>query len=507
MDAMPEPVIEKSGVAQAECFDNIPSLKTEIPHVDVRVRHKKSREEKRLVRKQDMLILPLLSGSLFFGYLDRGQIGNARVMGMQVDLRLTSQQFYNCVMMFFLGYMVLELPAGLLLRICPPRFVLGVNAVLFGIFACAMASAKSYASVMVLRVLIGFAEAFVNNAYLYISLWYRPNELSTRTAAIYGMSPVAGAISGIISWGLEKHVDKVLGFDSWQWLFIIEGAITIFWGLIVIALLPGLPDTVIQKGNFFFRHEDERKMISARMVASQNTEGSRARYHQILIALKDPKMYLGSAIIGAQGIGIGAFSVFLPTFIKEFGFSALDTQLYSMIPYAFGLLTLITVPYTSDRLNRKFPILLGCLCTSITGFVILLSTTNKVALVAGACFVLAGAYPGLAISVAWSFTFHGGYTKRVTTTWASQIFIQCESIIATQVYDHPPRFFKGHGVALGFYILAAICTVIVYFMLSRANADRDRRAEELVQSGQIDDSADKTFEDLCDFHPRWRYAL
>jgi hypothetical protein len=69
--------------------------------------------------------------------------------------------------------MVIELPAGLLLRICHPRYVIGGAAITFGVIACCMSAAKSYASLMVLRVLIGLAEAFVNNAFLYTSMWYR----------------------------------------------------------------------------------------------------------------------------------------------------------------------------------------------------------------------------------------------------------------------------------------------------------------------------------------------
>lgn len=210
---------------------------------------------------------------------------------------------------------------------------------------------------------------------------------------------------------------------------------------------------------------------------------------------------------GAQGIGIGAFSVFLPTFIHEFGFGELTTQLYTMIPYAFGLVALVSVAFLSDHLNHKAWVAFGCLCTSIVGFVILLATTNKVALVAGACFVLAGAYPGLVVTVAWGLTMHGGFTKRATQIWILQIMIQCESIIATQVYNKPPRFFKGHGVALGFYMLAAASVVVLYFIVTRANAERDRRALEFRQRGEADPKSQQTIEDLCDFHPDYRYAI
>lgn len=406
-----------------------------------------------------------------------------------------------------LGYMLVELPAGLTLRYVHPRWIFSAALISFGVCAACLAAAKSYAAVMVLRVLIGLGEAFVNNAYLFLTLWYKPQELSVRTAAIYCMTPVAGAISGIIAYGTGKNLQGTAGISAWKWLFVIEGVVTIAWGLVAAAFLPALPENVTEKGSFLFPHERERQIIHTRFRQSQNTAGAKFRAHQISIGLKDPKMYLGAMMVGAQGIGIGAFSVFLPTFINAFGFGALETQLYSMIPYAFGLATLIGFSYLSDKIGKRAMPTLGCLSITTTGFVILLCTTNKVALLAGACFVAAGAYPGLVISVAWLLPMHGGYTKRATCMWIIQIFIQCYSIIATQVYRTPPRFFLGHGIAVGLYVLAAISTIALYFICRAANNKKHQRAADFAARDEVDPESEKDFEDLCDFHPRYFYTL
>lgn len=112
-------------------------------------------------------------------------------------------------------------------------------------------------------------------------------------------------------------------------------------------------------------------------------------------------------MMGGWGLCVGAFSVFLPTFINEFGFTPLETQLYSMIPYAFGFFALVMMSFVSDYLNHRAFIIFGSYAVTILGFIILLTTTNKVALMAGLCFVLAGVYPGTIVSVAWTVTFHG----------------------------------------------------------------------------------------------------
>lgn len=133
---------------------------------------------------------------------DRGAIGNARIMGFQKDLHLSNDQFFNCLMMFCklsarcyvaptntlvrpdVGYMVFELPAALSLRIIHPPYVYGTAVISFGICAACMSTAMSYAAVMVLRLLIGLAEAFVQTGFVFISLWYTKDELTTRCGTI-----------------------------------------------------------------------------------------------------------------------------------------------------------------------------------------------------------------------------------------------------------------------------------------------------------------------------------
>ena len=211
-------------------------------------------------------------------------------------------------------------------------------------------------------------------------------------------------------------------------------------------------------------------------------------------------------MIGTAGIGIGAFSVFLPTFIREFGYGRVHTQLLTMIPYAFGLVGLVFFSWLADRLQQKILTTLGCTLISCVGFVMLLGTTNKIALVAGSCFVAGGAYPALVTAVSFTLPMHGGYTKRATSMWGTQVFVQCYSIIATQVYRDPPRFFLGHGIALGLYALGVASNIALYFILTRTNAARDRRQRELAERGEVDPNAEKSIEELGDFHPNFRYV-
>jgi MFS family permease len=178
-----------------------------------------------------------------------------------------------------------------------------------------------------------------------------------------------------------------------------------------------------------------------------------------------------------------------------------------MIPYAFATVTLLAVCFISDRINTKGPILFICMATSATGLIILMATTNKVALIAGTCFVTAGLYPGVILTVSWITINHSGYTKR-STAWAiAQITGQGLSIIGTQVYRHPPRYLSGHGTVLAFFILALCSIVCNYLWMRRENTKRDARAEEFRTLGTNDIEAEKSTSDLLDFHPNFRYIL
>jgi hypothetical protein len=87
---------------------------------------------------------------------------------------------------------------------------------------------------------------------------------------MYCMTPIAGAFSGLIAYGTVKNLGEVHGKASWQWLFIIEGVVTLAFSLVVLMLLPGLPEVVARKGSLLFRHPDEHQLIHQRLAESKS---------------------------------------------------------------------------------------------------------------------------------------------------------------------------------------------------------------------------------------------
>ncbi len=178
-----------------------------------------------------------------------------------------------------------------------------------------------------------------------------------------------------------------------------------------------------------------------------------------------------------------------------------------MIPYAFAAVTLPTMALLADKLQKRAIPTLICLAVSLIGFIMILASVNKTVLLAGCCFVAAGSYPALVIAASWQLASHAGYTKR-STAWAiSQIFIQCYSIISTQIYTEPPRYFKGHGTLLGLNAVGVGAALLNYWIMTRENSRRDKTADEYERNGQVDPNSAKDFEEICDRHPDFRYGL
>jgi O-methyltransferase involved in polyketide biosynthesis len=115
-------------------------------------------------------------------------------------------------------------------------------------------------------------------------------------------------------------LDGRLGRASWEWFFLIEGVLTIFWGLLVATFLPKLPETVAKRGSIIFRDPQEHALILERTAAGRNTPDEKVRMYQIWWAFKDPKTWLFALAISAASLNVAAFGSFLPTFIQQFGF-------------------------------------------------------------------------------------------------------------------------------------------------------------------------------------------
>ncbi|KAI8881543.1 MFS general substrate transporter [Backusella circina FSU 941] len=457
--------------------------------------------EKRLVRKIDLRIIPWVSVLYLLLSLDRNNIGNARLGTLEADLGLVGNQYYTALTIFFAGYVIFHIPSNLMIkRIKPSQWISGTM-VLWGICSICQAATHNAAGLTACRFWLGAFETGVGpSTPLFLSFWYQREELATRVAIYFGSSTVAGAFAGAIAYGVLGNLSGVHGIAGWRWLFIVEAVPTIALGLLSFIVLPNMPSNA---GSWLT--DKERQVAIQRTKQSGNTDAKRFDKKQFLAALIDYKIWLAVTIYSGLNVALASFAIFIPTIIRDLGFSSLNAQLLSIPPYVVAACLVFIISWNSDRtLQRGYHIIAVC-CLGIVGYIFLLASNNVGLRYTGAILIACGVYPIIPLTLSWVSNNQLGHTKRAMAVGMTSMIAQCFSMVGTQVYktQDAPRYIRGHVTCVVFLGLAAASATLLRFLLNRENKRRDREygVPESTDMSKYD------IQDIYDKHPQFRYTL
>ncbi|CAK7205473.1 hypothetical protein SEUCBS139899_008248 [Sporothrix eucalyptigena] len=470
-------------------------------------RMRKTGLERRLLWKQDLVLVPLLALVYFVTFLDRNSFGNGKLLGLTTELHMTDDQYSNAAQLFFVGYTVFMLPGNVFLRTVPPNYLIGVSIVVFGTILCGMSAAQSYGAVLATRILIGAAQAMVQGTGLYASLWYKRNEAATRGAIYFSTATLSGAFSGLIAYAIGRNLtEATTGRAPWRWLFIIEGVIGIAVGLTIITLLPAFPDRMRKGYNWLFTKEEMD--LAVRRASSYNTTHATLSWRQVVVALRDPKVWMFACINAGLGNCNSTVGVFLPTFVNSFGFSTVDAQLFSAIPYSAAFVVLPTLAFISDRVNRKGPFVAFSTSLAAIGYILLLTVSSKATKVLAVVFLVVGGYSAVLLSTTWLGINSGGFTKRATTWAIAEMLSNIFSIVGTNVYKPVHgSYARGNWVSLALLLFSLLNSLALIAYYTYANHKRDRILTEYEARGETHPHTHLTLEDVQDNHINFRYVI
>lgn len=202
----------------------------------------KSPEERKFLFKLDTALLTFASLGYFIKYLDQANINNAFVSGMKEDLRLYRNQLNYMQTAWTVGYVLGEVPSNILLtRIRPSRWIPAME-VIWSVLTMCLSRCTSAKQIYALRFLIGLAEStFYPGMQYVIGSWYRKDELAKRSCIFHTSSAIATMISGYLM-AAVYHLGGRGGLAGWQWLFIIDGVISLPIALAGFFVLPDVPE-------------------------------------------------------------------------------------------------------------------------------------------------------------------------------------------------------------------------------------------------------------------------
>jgi MFS family permease len=301
--------------------------------------------ESRTLRRVTWRLLPLLMLSYFVAYVDRVNMGFA-ALEMNQDLHISPNVFGLGGGIFFLSYFLFEVPSNLALEKVGARRWIARVMLSWGLVSAAMALVVGPNSLLLVRFLLGAAEAgFFPGVILYLTYWF-PAEQRARIVAIFMVAiPISSFVGSPISASLlELH--GWLGIKGWQWLFLLEAAPAVLLGFVFFFAMPDRP------ADARWLPADERDWLVQRL----DSERQRARPfgHMSLGQVLRNKYVLVLALVYAGGAAASSgLSIWQPQIIKSFGMSNMQTGLLNMIPFGIASIAMIVWGRASDRAGER----------------------------------------------------------------------------------------------------------------------------------------------------------
>jgi MFS transporter, ACS family, tartrate transporter len=323
--------------------------------------------EARVARKLRLRILPFVILLYFVSFLDRVNVGFA-AFSMNKAIGLTPSMFGFGSGVFFLGYILFQVPSNLIMLRVGARAWIARVVIVWGLVSVASAFVIGPYSFYAMRFLLGLAESgFFPGTLLYLSLWFPARHRAVAIAAFMAAAPLSTAIGSPIS-GALMELPKFFGLMNWQWLYIIEALPAIFLGFLTLKVLTDKP-------------EDARWLDSAErtwLIETLEAERIESRTHAgkgeakgggVWAALSDPRVLALALVYSGGSAGLYVLGFWSPLILKQFGYSALTIGWLNSVPSFVAVAVMIVWARHSDQtLERTWHVAIPSLAAFL-GFV------------------------------------------------------------------------------------------------------------------------------------------
>lgn len=462
--------------------------------------------EKKVLRKIDFAILPVLVGLMSCQLMDKTTNSYASIMGMQQDLNLTAREYSWVGSSFYFGYLIFQYPANRLLQRLPLSKTLSTAVIIWGVILMCHAACTNAAGILTCRVFLGVFEGFMNPSYILLtSQWWRKSEQFMRTCIWWGMQGFGTILGAGIAYGLQVHRTGDHAFPSWKCVYIITGCITILLGFISLIHIPDIPTSA-----WFLNDKDKLYVVERAKENQQGFGNHKFKWNQFREAVLDPCTYIFFFYGMSYAIPNGGFTNFGSMLLHgDFGFSTADSLLMNMpgggIDIVFPFAVAIVNYYAFN--NRR---LISCIIVNaivVVGMCLLNFTDHKASKLVGylsfymATVVSAGMCSVLSSNIA-------GNTKKIVVNMFFLVGYCTGNIIGPQTFssNQAPGYSGAKAAMLVSFAVGTILIIILYILYTYRNKMKDRLVEEMGDKFVVPENI--AFADLTDKeNPLFRYSL
>lgn len=371
--------------------------------------------ESKLMRKIDFRVIPFLCILYLLAFLDRVNIGNAKSFGLVAELKLVNVEYNTALTMFFVPYVVFEIPSNILMKKLSPRVWLSGCMFMFGLVSVCQGLVQNYSGLLATRFFLGvFESGMFPGCFYLIGMWYKRTEAQRRYSFFFSSTTLAGAFGGLLAAAIGK-MSGLRGYAGWRWIFILEGVLTCVVAVLFFFILPSFPEQAS------WLNEEEKAYVKARLEVEQ---GKSALERPITLrdvgrVFKDYKVILGGLMYFGMIVPAYGYAFFAPTIIGTYKYSPIQTQLHSVPPWAAAFAFAMIIAFCSDFAKHRFLFTILPICVSIAGFCIMITVHDKTHVeYAGLFLITMGTYSAMPVIVCWFNMNLGGHHRRaVGTAW------------------------------------------------------------------------------------------
>lgn len=316
--------------------------------------------EKKVMSKIFWRLVPLLMGLYVLSYIDRINVGFA-ALTMNKDIGISAYVYGWGAGIFFLGYCLFEVPSNLILSKVGARRWIARILFTWGTLSTSMALVQGETSFLVLRFLLGAAEAgFFPGVILYLTYWF-PARYRARIVSSFMLSiPLAIAIGAPLSTWIMQ-LDGWYGLKGWQWLFIIEGLPAVFATFAVLRYLTDRPEAAK------WLNASEKAWLESQLAADREVSQGVKQTSSLRAVFTNPAI-LALAFVYFCGTGANVgLSFFLPQMIKAQGYTNIQVGFLTSFPYIIGCVGMLVIGYYSDKTKERRLFLIGTMLMAAIG--------------------------------------------------------------------------------------------------------------------------------------------
>lgn len=476
-------------------------------------------DNKRILRKIDFTLLPIMLGVYFLQQLDKSTLSYASVFGLLTDAHLGGQDYSWLGSIVYIAQLVAQPVVAYFLVKLPTGKFAATMVLCWGIVLSCMAVAKNFKGLLATRFFLGCFEASVAPTFLAITqMWWRRSEQTYRNAAWYSMNGITTMVGSLLAYGLGHiNSDKL---HSYQIIFLACGLLTVLFSILVFLFMADSP--VDAK----FLNDHDKVLAVERLRDNQmGVVSTEWKWDHVIDSLLDFKTWCWFALIFSISIPSGGISTFGPLIINSFGFNKFNTILLNIPFGAVQIVATMGGAAFATWTKRKGPPLALLCIPPIVGCIMLLviehTTSNRGPLLVG--YYLISFYPGISpLIFSWSSQNTAGETKKKTTTAVLFIGSSAGNIIGPHLYTtaEAPRYKRGliSNLILFIILIILVALTTLYLMLlnkrhaarrialgksavivdrSMMNA-RERAISDEADEGRGASEGEKAFDDITD---------